>query len=506
MSQDLPALGDEMRDLFRSGSAAQFLLHGNIFDVVRPARAAAVAAGVSRRGDVRELRRRAPLRPQPRHPRDARRARTGASGCTSALGPDGATDDAAARAGLGARADRSLPAAHAQPAGDRRAPARRRAASPSSSSSPSSSCRAATRCSWADRSPPTSSRCSAGRTIRRSRRRTSSPCCVSEGLHDLNALVVENPHAAALHVPLPDEAEMLDVRAARCRRREFPTLADEVGSAGRHARRAADRPQPRRRAHRDRARAAERQAASPPRGSARIKKEMIERECQGLLEFIESPFTLDHVAGLDAGQGVAARGRDAAAARRAARAADGLSHRRPHRHRQDVPRPVLGRRARHPVRRVQELPRPLGRRDRVEPREDLRRAARARPGRGVRGRSRSGGGQARSRRRRQRPVRPRLLDAGQGDVRHAQPRPHHLGLRHVAARPARSRPEAAGPARRPHPAVSAGDRRGAARAAAGHRAQAEVPAHRSGPAAARRRRRAGRPRARGRAGPRAADP
>ena len=27
---------------------------------------------------------------------------------------------------------------------------------------------------------------------------------------------------------------------------------------------------------------------------------MIERECQGLLEFVESPFTLDHVAGLDA--------------------------------------------------------------------------------------------------------------------------------------------------------------------------------------------------------------
>jgi len=31
-----------------------------------------------------------------------------------------------------------------------------------------------------------------------------------------------------------------------------------------------------------------------------IKKEMIERECQGLLEFVESPFTLDNVAGLDA--------------------------------------------------------------------------------------------------------------------------------------------------------------------------------------------------------------
>ena len=33
---DLP-LGDEMRDLFRSGPVAEFLLHGNIFDVVPPA-------------------------------------------------------------------------------------------------------------------------------------------------------------------------------------------------------------------------------------------------------------------------------------------------------------------------------------------------------------------------------------------------------------------------------------------------------------------------------------
>ena len=47
---------------------------------------------------------------------------------------------------------------------------------PSSSSSPSSSCRAATRCSSADRSPPTPSRCSAGPTTRRSSSRTSSPC------------------------------------------------------------------------------------------------------------------------------------------------------------------------------------------------------------------------------------------------------------------------------------------------------------------------------------------
>jgi hypothetical protein len=34
VSQELPAWATEMRDLFRSGSAAQFLLHGNVFDVV----------------------------------------------------------------------------------------------------------------------------------------------------------------------------------------------------------------------------------------------------------------------------------------------------------------------------------------------------------------------------------------------------------------------------------------------------------------------------------------
>ena len=49
------------------------------------------------------------------------------------------------------------------------------------------------------------------------------------------------------------------------------------------------------------------------RGSAEIKKELIERECQGLLEFVESPFTLDHVAGHRAVKSLAARGRRAAA-------------------------------------------------------------------------------------------------------------------------------------------------------------------------------------------------
>ena len=36
---DLPGWANEMRDLFRSGSAAQFLIHGNVFDVVAYLRA-----------------------------------------------------------------------------------------------------------------------------------------------------------------------------------------------------------------------------------------------------------------------------------------------------------------------------------------------------------------------------------------------------------------------------------------------------------------------------------
>jgi hypothetical protein len=33
---------------------------------------------------------------------------------------------------------------------------------------------------------------------------------LTEGLHDLNPLVVENPHVATLKIPLPGETEMLD--------------------------------------------------------------------------------------------------------------------------------------------------------------------------------------------------------------------------------------------------------------------------------------------------------
>jgi AAA+ superfamily predicted ATPase len=121
---------------------------------------------------------------------------------------------------------------------------------------------------------------------------------VSEGLHDLNALVVENPHAAALHVPLPDAAGMAShVRALAAS--EFPSLARQsevpVETLGERLT--------------GLSRVGARTAIALALRNGRtltsawlsgVKKDMIERECQGLLEFIESPFTLDHVAGLDA--------------------------------------------------------------------------------------------------------------------------------------------------------------------------------------------------------------
>ena len=121
---------------------------------------------------------------------------------------------------------------------------------------------------------------------------------ISEGLHDLNDLVVQNPHAVSIHLPLPSEAEMLDyIRALEAA--QFPGLqaACEVPIEVLATRLTGL------------SRVGARTAIALALGNGRtitarwltdMKKEGIERECQGLLEFIESPFTLDNVAGHEA--------------------------------------------------------------------------------------------------------------------------------------------------------------------------------------------------------------
>ena len=53
---------------------------------------------------------------------------------------------------------------------------------------------------------------------------------VSEGLNDLNELVVASPHTSELHVPLPNEAEMQEYVTALAAT-EFSDLAANLGGA-----------------------------------------------------------------------------------------------------------------------------------------------------------------------------------------------------------------------------------------------------------------------------------
>jgi len=119
-----------------------------------------------------------------------------------------------------------------------------------------------------------------------------------EGLHDLNALVVDNPHAAAIRLPLPNEPEMMQ-HIDTLARTQFPDLAAQcdvpVPNLGQRLT--------------GLSRVGARTVLSMAlRNGQRLtqswltgmKKDLIERECQGLLEFIESNTTLDHLAGNDA--------------------------------------------------------------------------------------------------------------------------------------------------------------------------------------------------------------
>lgn len=121
---------------------------------------------------------------------------------------------------------------------------------------------------------------------------------LTEGLHDLNTLVAENPHTVKLRIPLPNEGEMLAYLqtlqaslvpdlTAKC---EVPleVLARRLTGLSRIG-----------------AQTVVTMALNNDRKITaawltQMKKEMIERECQDLLEFLESPFTLDNVSGHEA--------------------------------------------------------------------------------------------------------------------------------------------------------------------------------------------------------------
>jgi len=121
---------------------------------------------------------------------------------------------------------------------------------------------------------------------------------LTEGLHDLNPLVVQNPHVATLKIPLPSETEMLDYLKTLIAT-QFPQLPSKCEvSIEVLARRLTGLS--RVGARRVLSAALTNDRTITAAWLMRMKKELIERECQDLLEFLESPFTLDQVAGHDA--------------------------------------------------------------------------------------------------------------------------------------------------------------------------------------------------------------
>lgn len=296
----LPAWADQMRDLYRSGSAAQFLLHGNIFDVVpygsgQASRALSLMAFLNevmfgsyeivlhydRSRGVRALKGQDDF----------------AAWLRSALGAEEAAltrlrEPAAALELVDRYLLRTLNLGALSPA----SPAPRRIA---------------VIIDFAEFVVPRGDAVQLGGAFSANVVKVlgwaNDPAIlhsnivtvlVTEEAHDLNELVVENPHGVALRIPLPDEAQMLEyVRTlAATEFPELPTqcevtlevLARRLTGMSRVGARSVL------------ALALKNQRTITAAWLGRMKKETIERECQGLLEFLESPFTLDNIAGHDA--------------------------------------------------------------------------------------------------------------------------------------------------------------------------------------------------------------
>ena len=297
MSTELPAWAAEMRDLFRSGSAAQFLLHGNVFDVVpSDGRLLSLSAFLEQ---VMFASYDVVLRyDRSRGVRATKGADDWGDWLHNALGREASSPTLMREPGAALELiDRyllrtlNLQALPGAPAGKPR--------------------RIAVIIEFAEFVVPRGDAVHLGGPFAANTVKVlgwaNDPAIgqsnivtvlVSEGLHDLNSLVVENPHAASLHIPLPDEKAMTDYVSALAAT-QFPDLqAKSDVPLGTLATRLTGL-----------SRVGARTAVSMALGNDRritaawlgeIKKDLIEREGQGLLDFVESSFTLDNVAGHDA--------------------------------------------------------------------------------------------------------------------------------------------------------------------------------------------------------------
>ncbi len=293
---NLPAWAAEMRDLFRSGSAAQFLLHGSVFDVVpHGGKLLSVPAFLEQ---VMFASYDVVLRyDRSRGVRATRGGEDWGDWLQSSLGREAATQTLMREPGSALELiDRYLLRAlnlQALPGGTAGKPKK-----------------IAVIIEFAEFVVPRGDALQLGGPFAANTVKVlgwaNDPAVVqsnivtvllSEGLHDLNSLVVENPHAPALHLPLPDETDML-AYLTTLSTTQFPdmmakcdvpieTLAARLTGLSRVGARTAI------------ALALGNDKRITSAWLGQIKKELIERECQGLLDFVESPFTMDHVAGME---------------------------------------------------------------------------------------------------------------------------------------------------------------------------------------------------------------
>jgi hypothetical protein len=300
MARDLPAWAEEMRDLFKSGSVSQFILHGNVFDFV-PAGAVPKRRLLSLNSFLDEV-----MfatydiilhYDRGRGIRATRGAEDWAEWLTQALGDQAGSIAQTREPGVAMELmDRYLlRTLNLQALRGREA----------------SSHRIAVVVDFAEFVVPRGDAIELGGAFSANVVKVlgwaNDPVILqsnivtvlmTEGLHDLNELVVNNPHAASLRIPLPGEEEMTDYVDAliatslpdlpgRC---EVPieTLGRRLTGLSRVGARTAL------------SLAVKNNRQVTSQWLTLTKKEMIERECQGLLEFLESTFTLDHLAGLAA--------------------------------------------------------------------------------------------------------------------------------------------------------------------------------------------------------------
>ena len=144
-------------------------------------------------------------------------------------------------------------------------------------------------------------------------------CLIAEKLSEVNDRLVQNPHVAAIEIPLPTRKSGRHIRRSGDRRTWH--AAKLGGFTPESLAQNFQRPesgQSQRRA------LAGRNEGLDAKQFRKLKKTMIERQCQGLVEFVEPPHTLDLVVGQPEAK-AAARARRRLDQRGAARhGADGL--------------------------------------------------------------------------------------------------------------------------------------------------------------------------------------